>query len=98
MPSQSRLGDKSTGEGCFPPTSIISAVSSTVFVNGIAAAVIGSQFAPHTCGRTTHSGASRQIVAGSSTVSFDGKKAARIGDAVADGDLVAAGSGNVFTG
>jgi uncharacterized Zn-binding protein involved in type VI secretion len=37
-------------------------------------------------------------VAGSSTVSFDGKKAARIGDAIADGDLIAAGSGNVFTG
>ena len=98
MPAQARLGDKSTGEGCFPPTSIISGVSSTVFVNGIAAAVIGSQLAPHTCGMVTHAGSSRQVVAGSSTVSFDGKKAARIGDAIADGDLIAAGSGNVFTG
>jgi uncharacterized Zn-binding protein involved in type VI secretion len=98
MPSQSRLGDTSTGEGCFPPTAVISAVASTVFVNGIAAAVVGSQLAPHTCGRTTHAGSARQITVGSSTVFFEGKQAARIGDTIADGDLMAAGSGNVFTG
>jgi uncharacterized Zn-binding protein involved in type VI secretion len=48
MPSQARLGDKSTGEGCFPPTSIISAVSSTVFVNGKGIGRLGDEYSGHT--------------------------------------------------
>jgi len=98
MPAQSRLGDISAGHACFPPTPIISNVTQTVYINGIPAALLGSQLAPHACGREVHAGGLRKIVSGSSSVFFEGKAPARIGDSIADGDCMAQGSGNVFVG
>lgn len=98
MPAQARLGDMSAGHACFAPTAIVSGVASTVFINGIPAALVGSIHGPHTCDKTTHAGGLRQVVSGSSTVFIEGKAAARIGDTIADGDCIAQGSGNVFVG
>lgn len=98
MPAISTLGDTSAGHGCFPPTPAISGCSSTVFVNGKPIVLLGAQFAPHTCGRVTHAGALRQVIAGSGTVIVEGKPLARIGDGIADGDAIGVGSGNVFAG
>lgn len=98
MPAQAFLGSKSTGHGCFPPTTLVSGCSSNVFINGKPAAVVGAEFVAHTCGTQTHPSSARRIVSGSGKVFINGKPAARIGDPIACGDAVGQGSGNVFTG
>jgi uncharacterized Zn-binding protein involved in type VI secretion len=98
MPAQAFLGSKSTGHGCFPPTNLVSGCSSDVFINGKPAALVGAEFAPHTCGRETHAGSLRRVTSGSTKVFINGKPAVRIGDPVACGDAVGQGSGNVFVG
>lgn len=95
MPACSRLGDLSAGHDGFPPTPIIGGVCSTVFVNGIPAATVGSTLSDHTSG-ATHVG--RTVVSGSGTVFFESKGAARIGDSINCGDTLGAGSDNVFVG
>ncbi|AUR83144.1 PAAR motif protein [Vibrio phage 1.031.O._10N.261.46.F8] len=98
MAAASRIGDSTTGHGGpFPPTTI-SEGSGDVFINGKAAASIGSGIIPHTRTKKpfdTHGGA---VSGGSSTVFINGKAASRIGDPVSCGDTVAAGSGDVFIG
>jgi uncharacterized Zn-binding protein involved in type VI secretion len=98
MPGIARLGDNSAGHGSFPPTPIISNCSTNVFVNGKPVALVGSILAPHTSGRVTHAGVQREIIRGSSTTFVNGIAVARIGDPIADGDIVAAASGDVFSG
>lgn len=98
MAAASRFGDTSAGHACFPPTSITGGCIGSVLINGLAAAVVGSIFAAHTCGTTTHAGGARAISSGSGSVFIGGKPAARIGDPIACGDVVGSGSGNVFTG
>ena len=98
MPSQAVLGSRSTGHGCFAPTTLISGCASTVFVNGKPAAIVGAQFTPHVCGKVTHAAAARRVLSGSSKVFINGKPAVRIGDPIACGDTVGQGSGNVFVG
>jgi uncharacterized Zn-binding protein involved in type VI secretion len=58
------------------------------FVQGMKIALVGDQYQPHTIGRITHIGAQREIIDGSSKTFFEGKKVARYGDPVADGDQV----------
>jgi uncharacterized Zn-binding protein involved in type VI secretion len=82
MPAAARLNDTDT-----VPSTIASAVASTVFINGKPAAVVGSQ-------DTTPS----PITQGSSTVNIENKAAARIGDPVANGSTVNSGSPNVVIG
>lgn len=98
MPAVSRLGDMSTGHGCFPPTALIQTPVSKTFFNGIKPAVVDSacQHATHCCGITCHSGASRSPSAGASKTFIEGKPAARIGDNIACGDAIAEGSTNSF--
>jgi uncharacterized Zn-binding protein involved in type VI secretion len=98
MPAQAVIGSKSTGHGCFAPTTLISGCASTVFVNGKAAAIVGAQFTLHVCGKVTHPASARRVVSGSGTVFINGKPAVRIGDPIACGDTVGQGSGNVFVG
>lgn len=94
MPSITRIGDKCSGHGCFPPRSSTSG-SGDVFVNGIGAHRVGDSWAVHCCGPSCHDSV---MASGSSTVFVNGKAVARIGDNVACGSVSAQGSGNVFAG
>jgi uncharacterized Zn-binding protein involved in type VI secretion len=98
MPAVSRIGDMSTGHGCFAPTALIQTPVTKTFFNGILASVIdtGCLHAPHTCGVTTHAGATRSPSSGASKTFIEGKLAARIGDNIACGDAIGEGSPNSF--
>lgn len=96
MPAVTRLGDACTGHGCWPPRPS-SAASPDVFVNGIAAHRQGDAWAAHTCPTIPETHAS-VLAAGSSSVYVNGKQLGRIGDPVACGSAVAAGSADVFAG
>jgi uncharacterized Zn-binding protein involved in type VI secretion len=97
----SRLGDKTTGHGAFPPRPSKEA-SEDVFANGIGIVRLGDEYEPHGRPGGRHASASdykHVAEAGSETVKINNKPAVRIGDAVdRDGDAVAAGSANVFIG
>lgn len=96
MPAATRLGDVSTGHGCWPPRPN-SEGSPDVFINGQPAHRVGDAWPDHTCPAIpeTHNGV---CASGSSTVMVNGKPLARIGDSVSCGDAIAQGSGNVFVG
>lgn len=94
MPSVTRLGDKCTGHGCFPPRANDEA-SGDVFVNGIGVHRVGDHWVTHCCGPSCHDSTA---ASGSGTVFANGKAVMRIGDSVACGSAVAQGSGNVFAG
>jgi uncharacterized Zn-binding protein involved in type VI secretion len=66
------------------------------FVQGMRIALVGDQYQQHTIGSTTHSAAQREIIDGSSKTFFEGKKVARYGDPVADGDKVGGDGFNTF--
>jgi len=98
MPAVSRIGDKSTGHGGFPPTSMITTPISKTYFNGKFAGVVSPncKFAAHSQGITTHNSDIRYPNSGASKTSIEGFKAARIGDNLADGDVIAQGSANSF--
>ena len=89
------LGDLSTGHSPFPPTEMIDAKSSTVFINGRAIGLVGAVYAPHTANKETHPSSSRIATAGSSTIFVEGKAVIRTGDPIGCGDTVGPGSPNV---
>ena len=66
------------------------------FVQGKRIALVGDQYQPHQVGLVTHSAAQREIIDGSSKTYFEGKKVARYGDPVADGDKVGGDGFNTF--
>lgn len=95
MPAAARLGDYCTGHGCWPPRTGISA-SNNVFVNGIRAHRLGDPWNSHCCPLDgCHTGT---VAQGSGSVSINGLAAARIGDSVACGSLIAQGSPTVNIG
>jgi uncharacterized Zn-binding protein involved in type VI secretion len=96
MPAVTRKGDNCTGHGCWPSRPSTGA-SPNVFVNGIAVHRQGDAWAPHTCPTIPETHAS-VLAAGSSSVFVNGQPIGRIGDPVACGSSVAAGSPNVFAG
>jgi len=98
MPAVSRIGDMSTGHGCFPPTDMTISPISKTFFNGIKAGVkdSGCQFTTHSCGIVTHTQAERFVSSGAGKTYLEGKLAARIGDDIGDGDVIAEGSANSF--
>jgi len=98
MAAASRKGDLSAGHACFPPTSCTGGVASKTFINGIAAQIVGSSYAEHRCGKTTHPSSSRRTSSGSGTVYIEGQRAIRIGDSIACGDSVGQGSPSVQFG
>ena len=95
MPAVTRLGDMCTGHRAFPPRASTSA-SPNVFANGIAVHRKGDSWAVH-CDSSPSCHAS-ELKSGSSTVFVNGKALGRVGDPVACGSVVAAGSSNVFAG
>lgn len=107
----SRIGDISLGEdvGCkLVPTQIMNG-SSNVFVNGKAAATIGSRLFSHLCfrGEQLVAHTNRAISDGSPTVFINGQAAASIGSKIIATatpsdtpctDTIVQGSPNVFVG
>ncbi len=98
MPAVIRLGDMSTGHGCFPPTNLVQTPVSKTFINGILAGVVSGdcQHTAHTCGTTTHPQNTRNPSSGASKTFIEGFPAARIGDNIACGDACGEGSPNTF--
>ena len=98
MPAVSRLGDMSTGHGCFPPTDMVLTPVTKTFFNGIISGVKDSacQFTTHSCGIVTHPQAERFVSSGAAKTFIEGIAAARIGDDIACGDTIAEGSTNSF--
>lgn len=98
MPAVARLGDVSTGHGCFPPTNMVTTAATKSYINGVLVGVKDqeSQFSTHVCGNTNHQQVTRYISSGSTKSFIEGKAVARIGDDIACGDAIAQGSPNSF--
>jgi uncharacterized Zn-binding protein involved in type VI secretion len=96
MPAVSRRGDACTGHGCWPPRPSTGG-SPDVFANGIAVHRQRDAWAAHTCPAIPQTHAS-VLAFGSATVFANGRQLGRIGDLVACGSSVAAGSPDVFAG
>ncbi|MBD9483906.1 PAAR domain-containing protein [Pseudomonas sp. PDM14] len=94
MPAVTRQGDACTGHGGFPPRASSSG-SPNVLINGIPAHRQGDAWPSHCDPNSCHASTLAQ---GSGTVRVNGKPLGRVGDAVACGSTVAAGSPNVFAG
>ena len=92
MPAIVRLGDESTGHGCFPARPNDTA-STDVFINGRGVHRVGDHWITHCCGPSCHDG---NEATGSPNVFVNGKAVARIGDTISCGDFDATGSPNVF--
>ena len=95
-------GGLSTGHGCFPPTNLTQG-SSNVFAGNMQVGRVGGQYAPHTCGQTTHAGSARAISDGSNSVYVNNIKCGRLGSNVNCGDSVgnnglSAGAKKVYIG
>lgn len=90
MPGAARLNDANSGG-----SNIVSAVASTVFINGLPAALLGSVNSCHPPGGN-HS--SPSIVTASSTVVVEGRGLARLGDSLSCGHSIVQASTNVFSG
>ncbi len=89
------LGDSCSGHGCWPPRPNNEA-SSDVMVNGIGPHREGDGYQEHCCpDKRCHDG---NLSKGSSSVNINGQPAARIGDPVSCGSVVAEGSPDVFIG
>lgn len=99
MPGVCRVGDYSTGHGCWPPRTCDTG-STDVFVNGIGAHRSGDHWVTHCCGPACHDGV---LYNGSGTVFVNGLSLGRIGDPIDchdDGDIdeyVRDGSTDVFS-
>jgi len=99
MTAIARLGDMSTGHGCFPPTAMVVTPVKKTFVNGILAGVSDPkcQFAEHTCGLTTHPQEERYPIPDENCKTFiEGYPIAVIGGDINCGDAIAEGSANTF--
>ena len=99
MPAFSKLGDMSTGHGCFSPTPMVVTPVTKTFINGILAGVADTacQFATHSCGVTTHPQSERYPIANPNNKTYiEGFPIACIGDDINCGDAIAQGSGNSF--
>lgn len=98
MPAVVRLGDTSTGHGCFPPTNLVTTAATKSYINGILVGLQdeASQFSTHTCGNSTHPQNGRFISSGSTKSFIEGKPVARIGDNISCGDACGQGSHNSF--
>ena len=93
MPAVTRLADRCTGHGGFPPRPNDQG-SPNVFVNGIPVHRQGDHWTTH-CKSGCHDGI---LQTGSGKVFVNGKAIARIGDPITCGSVVAEGSDNVFAG
>lgn len=90
----------SLGEAGYPPTLPESGLSTKTTVNG-KHVVLKDQtiYAAHGKSKSpTHEGALRLVVSGSSKAKIEGKNIARIGDSIADGDIINQGFSKVNVG
>lgn len=91
----SRLGDLESGHDCWFPVPTVTA-SKNVLVNKIPACKQGDTTSIHTCGdKPPHFD---KIVKGSKKVLINKRMAARIGDPLTGGAVMAAGSHSVLAG
>jgi uncharacterized Zn-binding protein involved in type VI secretion len=100
MAAFSKLGDMSTGHGCFPPTAMVVTPVTKTFINGILAGVADPQcqFATHVCGITVHPQSQRYPIPQPNNKTYiEGYPIACIGDDISCGDVIAQGSSNSFT-
>lgn len=77
----SRIGDITTGHGCYAPSVGVTA-SVNVKVNGVFAHKVGDTFTPHTCGTDVHPDVAS---VGSTKVMINGQPAMRLSDTLAPG-------------
>lgn len=94
MPAAARIGDATTGHGCWPPT-VVATGSQRVTADGIGIARAGvDEAVPHTCPPIpeTHTPHCQD---GSQRVFIDGWPAFRVGDGYDCGDAQAEGSPRV---
>lgn len=97
MPAVALQGQMSTGHGCFPPTAAVGPYTTKSYFNGKPIQLRGTtQYAPHTCGTTTHPSSARKVSAAGGTFYLEGKLVAMIGDMIDCGDAVAEGSPTSF--
>lgn len=98
MPAVSRVGDTSTGHGCFPPTTMIKSPIKKTYINGVIPGAKDQecQFSAHSCGIVTHPNQGRTPTEGSTKTFIEGYSIARIADPIACGDVIAEGSPNTF--
>lgn len=94
MLAVAQIGKTSTGHGGYAPVLSITGASS-VFVNGIPALRQDDAWSVHCVGPSCHFGT---VAVGSSSVYCEGLQLARVGDPISCGDVVSAGSFNVFAG
>lgn len=87
-----RIGDKQTGHGCFPPVPL-AAGSNNVYVNNIPVGRIGDAYNPHCCGGCH----TDLLTSGSSSVYVNNIPVSRIGDSAGPAKA-AEGSPNVIIG
>jgi len=93
MPAATRLGDLSAGH-CFNPRGNSSA-SENVIINNKGAHRVSDTWPSHKCGKSSHPSVT---IGGSATVFINNLAAARIGDPLDCGDVIAQGSENVMVG
>ena len=93
MPPVTRVGDKATGHGSFPPNKNAKGSPNT-FANSKAITRVGDDMVPHSSPSPSppHGGIS---VTGSPNVFVNSSPATRIGDAISCGEVHATGSHNV---
>ena len=78
---------------------VIGDVASTVHINGLPAALLGSIYSPHAPYGPPHPPhAAATIVSASNTVIVEGRGLARVGDSLSCGHTVVQGSPNVRVG
>jgi uncharacterized Zn-binding protein involved in type VI secretion len=98
MSGVSVIGDTTTGHEGYPPTKMVSSPVSKTKFNGKKPGVVDEacQFAAHSKGNSVHPQDIRYPVEGSKKTKIEGYYLARIGDKLADGDVIAKGSDNTF--
>ena len=90
----------SLGEAGYPPTLPESGLSTKTKVGGLSV-VLANQtiYAAHSKSRSpTHAGALRLVISGSGKASIEGMPIARLGDPIADGDMINQGFDKVNVG
>jgi uncharacterized Zn-binding protein involved in type VI secretion len=99
MTAIARLGDMSTGHGCFPPTAMVTTPITKTYINGVLAGAAdpACQFASHTCGTVTHPQTERYPLPKAGTKTYiEGYPIAIIGSDLNCGDAIAEGSPTTF--
>ena len=100
MPSIAREDCLSMGESGYPPTLPESGLSTKTKVGGLSV-VLANQtiYAAHGKSKSpTHAGSMRLVIGGSSKANIEGMPIARLGDPIADGDMINQGFDKVNVG